>query len=577
MVAQQKLWKVVLAVAAALLGAYLVAILTYRMTGAWGPYALDGDQGQAVWQYWRYHVDGALKPGHLLTDYAFVMHAPPAWWAMMASLSTFVEPLTAAKILQVVTFITLTLGAVFVVGSRTHWLLGIAAGFLVLRSPDLASTMAGGYARSFGPSLLLLFLGAFLYERHRLCLAILVLQAALYPSVVVCCGLTYGAYCVLRGPTMKDRLRRSAGMFVAGLMIIGFGLYQDIAAPDWWGKMVSYDVAKTMPAWQKGGRVPDTPHLDPVTHISLNAGRGFKPLGHTLAPESAQTFVKEHLNETMIGIPAVLALAAIAVDRLRRRRDGTVPDVDARFPWQLAALMGGSVVGYFVARHFAFKMYLPSRQLAHTIQYLVMMGLPILCWCGARAVFGNRKVPALVAAIGLSVAPAFIFRGDGLEISPYRYSDYGRDKTVWEFVRALPLDAQFACDGYWCEGIGVFAYHRPYAARNLTHPFRLGYYEEAERRLVEMHRALYANTLDEVVAFADREKIDYFIYNIERVKKPQPNIYRPAKEKIHKLWKEAHDRGPMVLEAPPEEAVIFRRASTVIIDITKLRELVNRP
>lgn len=563
-------WWVARAIGAALLVAYFIQIIRLRMEGAWAPYSLDGDQAQAVFQYWRYHVDGALRPGHLLTDYAFVMHAPPGWWALMATLSSFVEPLMAAKVLQILAWALLTVAVVVVVGKRTEWLLGMAAAVLVLRSPDLMSVAAGGYARSFGPFLIILFLGAFISGRHRLVLAVLVLQAALYPSVVVPSALTYGAYCVIRGP-MRERLRRSAGMFVAGLLIIAFGKYQDIQAPDWWGSVVTYAEAEAMPAWRVGGRVPDVPHKPPVVAISQNAGRGFRPQGEALAPMSVRaTFGSDW---RLLGVPALFAVVAIAIDRIRHRRRGTKPDEDARFPWQVVALFAGAIAGYFVARVLAFKLYLPARQLAHTIPYLLQVGLPLLIWCGARVVVGKRRAWATAIAVGLAVVPVVVVRGDGLGRGS-SYKDFGADRPLWEAVRKLPLDAEIACDHYVCDNLGLFTYHHPYANRTLTHPFRKGYYEEAERRLVEMSRALYATSWSDFAAFAEREKVDYFVYTTLKLKAPERRMYRPAKDKIDPIFRAAASKPEgMVLARPPAEAVVFRYKTFIVLDLHKVLEL----
>ena len=67
---------------------WVFLLLWLTIAQAFRPYVAETDWKQAVWQYWRYNIDGAFPPGHLLTDCAFVTHAPPVWWAMMASLST---------------------------------------------------------------------------------------------------------------------------------------------------------------------------------------------------------------------------------------------------------------------------------------------------------------------------------------------------------------------------------------------------------------------------------------------------------------------------------------------------------
>ena len=556
---------------------YFVRVIGLRMKGAMAPFALDGDQAQAVFQYWRYHVDGALQPGHLLTDYAFVMHAPPGWWALMASLSTVWEPLMAAKILQVVAWALLTVTVVYVVGRRTEWLVGMATAALILRSPDLVSVAAGGYARSFGPFLLVLFFGAFLAERHRVVLGVLVLQAALYPSVVVPCGLTYGVYCLVKGP-MRERVQRCATLFVAGLLIIAFGKSQDIAAPAWWGSVVTMAEAEQMPAWQRGGRVPELPLKDPVLHITQNMERGFRPQGTSHAPVAVQTFVTTHFW-VMLGVPALLCGVVLLVDRIlrwrRRPAGGPVsrPDPDARLPWQWFALAAGVIAGYFLVRLMAFKMYLPARQLSHTVPYLLHMGVPLLAWCAARAVVGQRRWLATVLAIGLGVLPTFLIKGDGLGDGS-SYVDFGADKVFFDAVRKLPLDAEIACDHYVCDGLGVFMYHHPFANRTLTHPFRKGYYDEAERRLVEMSRALYATTWEQLATFAEKEHVDYFVYTTLKLKAPEKRMYQPAKRKIDAVFNAVKGKGKVLAE-PPAEAVVFRWRTFIILDLHKVRAMVQ--
>ena len=97
--------RVVLCVAAAAVLAFMIVLMALRYRGMFGEFSADGDQPQAVWHYWRYRVAGAFPPGDLMTDYAYVMHAPPVWWALMASLSTFMSPLVAAKVLNIVAWV----------------------------------------------------------------------------------------------------------------------------------------------------------------------------------------------------------------------------------------------------------------------------------------------------------------------------------------------------------------------------------------------------------------------------------------------------------------------------------------
>ena len=80
-------WRIAAVIATLLALAYVAAVLPPRFRFIFDDWVADPDQRQAVWQYWRYHINGAIPPGDFLTDYAFVMHAPLVWWIMMASLS----------------------------------------------------------------------------------------------------------------------------------------------------------------------------------------------------------------------------------------------------------------------------------------------------------------------------------------------------------------------------------------------------------------------------------------------------------------------------------------------------------
>ena len=112
----------------------------------------EGDWRQWIFQYWRYHVDGAFPPGELLTDYIFACQ-PPLYWLLMASLSTVLTPIHAAVVVSALAW-ALLLGAVFVgVRGRAGALVALVAVALLAREVEIFQWSAGGYPRSFGPGL----------------------------------------------------------------------------------------------------------------------------------------------------------------------------------------------------------------------------------------------------------------------------------------------------------------------------------------------------------------------------------------------------------------------------------------
>lgn len=549
--------------------AYVVATFIVRLPAIFDRWAADGDQAQAVWHYWRYHIDGAIPAGDLLTDYAFVMHAPPMWWALMAGLSHIFEPLMSAKILHVVAYFLTPAVAWLLVARRSAHVLGAAAAFLVVRSVDYHLIIAGGYARSFGPFLTLLFLWLFLERKHVATLAVLVLQAAFYPSVVIPCGIAYGTYTVVAGP-MAERKKRMLGMFVAGLLIIGLGKSQDLRAPEWWGHLVSEAEALEMPAWGPGGRISEAP-LRPVRlEVSRNLLRAFQTSGEPWLPQAGTAFAR-HPAMVSGAVIAALAVAGILGHRRSRKRNESVDPL----PWETLLLAASAFIAYFLARQMAFKLYLPYRALQHVLPYVIDVGIPLWLWAVVVRWFPRRRG---FAAIGLSafiIVSATSLWGDGLVIGGRTYLSFKHNRKLYTFLRTLPNDVVLGGDFTHTATIPLFGAHQVYINKNLTHPFRRGYYAECERRILRMYQALYASSLEEVVAFGREEDVQYLVYRPKHFfQQKDQRLFQPVRRELDRLWEERRASGGFALANPPASAVVFRDGDQVVV---KIEALVGTP
>ncbi len=545
--------------------AFLFAVRTAqpRFAGMWGEWSCDPDQRQAIWHYWRYAIDGAFPDGNLLTDYAFVMHAPPGWWLMMAPLSAIVGPLVAAKIWTVVSYFGTAFMAYMATRTKGGPLVAAATVFMLLRQDDFWRITAGGYARSFGPFLVFLFLWAWLSGRHRTTLAVLVLQAALYPSVVIPCGLTYGAYTVLAGPTMKRRLARMAGMTVAGVLVISVGLFQDLKAPSWWGSVVTEAEAIAMPAWGPGGRTHDAPLRPWQNELKKNFTRGFSAGGTQKPPFPALTaFAFSYNCAPLYLFFGLLGTAGVV---LARRRKLTMI-----LPWQPLALMGGSLAGYVLARTIAFKLYLPYRVLAHCIPYVLYLLVPLAVAAFVCALLPRRR--HLAGAVTLMVVVVVMGVVGGLDFRSKRptYSSAASLATMYQAIEKMPLTTTFAGELKMLDTIPLFGKRPVYVNRVLTHPFRKGYYDECERRLLANYEAYYANSWDEVIAFADAEGVNAIAINVDHFRGVDPRLFQPVLKKVKRIFN-AKKGQPFVLKNPPADAVVFRKGGRYIVDIALLK------
>lgn len=579
----------VAAAVATLLGvAYFCAAASINLALTLAPAQFAGDHAQAVAHYWRYHVDGAMPAGDLLTDYAFLMHAPIGWWAPMALLSTFLTPLAAAKVLSVVAYVVTGALAWLIVfrSTRNNFYVAAAALVLVARCQDCHYFLAGGYARSFGPALVLLFVLAWAFWSHRAVLLVLILQAALYPSVVVACGLAYGTYCVLAVAAgqlgaasqlrlrvrlrLRLQLRRCATLALAGVVIIGLGMMQELRAPKEWGAVVWLEDALKMPAWGRGGRIQEAP-LQPISlEVNRNLVRAFTTTGHVpvrLLARSLDTRLPwngSQIAHFFVGVWFGLFLLVVA------RRIWRGPAYGFHVPWQMPALFVAAFVGYLLARALAFKLYLPYRVLAHSWVWLILLVVPLVAYELGLWMASRKRATAI--AVVLSLAPTLFLLGDGLAVVPgiYPNSAANREHLHAWVKKKTPLDAFFAGDLGSMDKIPLFTHRQVLVNRVLAHPFRPGFYALVDERIRETYAALYANDPAALIAFGKKWSVDYVLYHHEIVTRVDRRLFEPIKRDVARLFRANKARGPFAIETVPASAVVYRKGPLRVIDLAKL-------
>jgi hypothetical protein len=227
------------------------------------------------------------------------------------------------------------------------------------------------------------------------------------------------------------------------------------------------------------------------------------------------------------------------------------------------------IAAYLLARALAFRLYLPYRPLQHVFPYLFYAGFPLLLWALFVNLLPRRRAAATALTVALSVVPMVAVFGDGLEVGPATYARYRFNEKLYRFVRKLPQGAMIAGDFIHTSSIPLFAHHNVYVNKNLTHPFRTGYYLECERRILETYRALYATSLGDVVDFAKREGIDYLVFRRDAFKTKDNRLFQPVRRELDALWTTNKAVG-FALEKVPPAAVVFRAGNTVLVDLKKL-------
>jgi hypothetical protein len=535
---------------------YALAVMKARFTPAFAPWVAETDWKQAVWQYYRYYEEGVFPAGHALTDYAFVYHGQPLYLPLMATLSTFFDPRFAANLINIGCFVAALVFIYYAVRARSSHFVGLASVVFLAHDARFFRITAGGYARTFGPTLTLAFLAAWLSGRRRLVLVVLMVQAGIYPSVAVPSCVAFGIYSLIE--FWRDRKWRPiAELAGTAVAVIALAMAQNIRAPSWWGSLVWMSEAKQMPAFFPGSRMPLVP-LKPIGRTVWHTVR--QGWGHNgeIFPELAK-WNHAHDYVATLGLVGVALLIAL----IRRQR------FPLHIPWLMLCAFGG----YMLARTVAFQMFVPRRMMDHVWPYALAVAIPLAFWfCVQGLAPKSRRWIRELATVLLVIVPLLVFAGHGVA-KRAAYRNYAKDAKLYEFVKTLPKQAQFAGNMQPMDEIPLFSQRQPYVNWKLAHPFRKGYWAEIERRVLRMYEAFYATDFDTVLRFADEEKIDYFIVDRKRFKKLEKGdgqLFEPLRSKVRPWFRQG--RGNFVLDPAPEEAILFEHRGYDVIDLAKLAE-----
>lgn len=538
---------------------YVLVLVVMRFFYAFAPWTMEGDWKQWIWQYHRYYTEGAFPPGHVITDYQFRVQ-PPLYFAAMASLSHVVHPGVAARLLALLAWALILVGAYRSTTRLSHWLLGLAAVVLVSHDFGLFLTTTGGYPRSFGPALVLLLLDAWLGRRHGRAVALLVVMAGLYPSVLPPCGLAYGGWTFFAALREGRRvwLFKVGSLAIAACVSAGLALTQNVLAQPWWGSVITLAEAEQLPALQPGGRMRWLPFGDYFNQVGLWLVQPFAPSG---ALDHFDVHPWPVVGPILGGVFALVLLLLVLV---RWRRGAPV-----RVPWEILVLIAAAMVVYLVARELAFRLYLPLRVLQHLLPVCVIVAVPSLAYQACR---GWESARGLSRALLLALAPVFVLSGDGFLLPGW--GDYSYRAPELSFIEEhTPIDAQFAGDIATMDIIPYFTARPVYVNWTMAHPFRLGYWREMERRLLRIHDVMYATDRQAVLAFLAEEHVDYLVIDPDRFVEPDTGrkLFNPIRAPVLRWFKERRPLG-FVLAAPPVSAIAFSDADLVIIDAARLRE-----
>ena len=400
--------------------------------------------------------------------------------------------------------------------------------------------MASATPRAYALPLLTLQLAALAAGRQKLALAVLPLQAVLYPLGCALAAVTMGGWALwrhlesavgggggagwrmgrpgkprpygshvgarlaspadhqpspwLRHP-LRPLLRELALLAAVTLVALGLVVWGQLDAARRYGPTVSGAEAREMSEFQQGGRAA---YFVPNRYqFWLESSRS----GFALSPK----------DPLLGGLPALTLPFTLAVALALWMLAGWLrllpPPAVPRAGVLLLVVLVGSLALFFAAHWLLFLLYLPARHVQFSLP-LVWALAGGLCWTllgervAARLAGGRGQragVSDQLAPTGLSGAETFVLVGIGLlALHPPPPGDFyivGRHPAVYTYLRQTPpstLVAALPSDG---STLPLFGLRGVLTSYEHLLPYQPGYYDPLRERTDAFRSAFYAPTL----------------------------------------------------------------------------------
>lgn len=460
-------------------------------------YVVQDDAREYV--FWmQQFVDPTILPNDLIAQY-FQSITPPGFatlYHLMAIVG--IQPLLLSKILPIVLGCVTTLYG-FGVCLRIFPI--PAAGFistlLLNQSLWFKDDIASATPRAFVYPLFLAFLYYLLRQNRFVVIAILILQALVYPPLIFI-SITLLFLRLWRWESGKLRLHRRRVPYIAlaivlsGLTLLPYALSSGEFAP-----VITRSQAWTMPELHPGGRHP---FFDPNPWKFWLIGEHSGILPPLLPP----------LIWVGLFLPWVMR---------HRSRFRLVQQINPAIA-VLSQLVWVSLGLYVAAHAVLLKLFFPTRYTTHTFRIVLAIaaGIVLVVWFDAmlRVCEGllrreQGKSVAWRMALTSAIAAVLVFYPQISGNFPRTNYRVATDGTLYQFLQQQPKGTLVASLSDAANNIPTFAQRSILFSKEYALPFHLGYYRQIQQRSLDVIQAQYSPDLTKAQATIQKYGIDFWL------------------------------------------------------------------
>lgn len=356
--------------------------------------------------------------------------------------------------------------------------------------------ISGGLAQSFAFPLLIGYLVASAYDRVFTAGMVIFLQSLFNPYIFILCSATQGLQGVFAAASASRRsaapVRPSVTRFALSGIPVALGggvlvVQYCLLFPEAFGGLATLSDMVGRPEFTASGRY----ELIPIPSLAYELMRPW-------------TF---HLPFDVWGTVAGVFFGLFGLTILGLgfvwREHGT----NRRMLIVLGSLLIASLVLYLVSRPVLMKLFVPRRYLEFSLSvvYCVSVGL-----CLRRVIIelGLTRIAFPLLTVALVALGAARVSGTGIY-------DYGDHAALYRFIRSTPTHSLTAGHPRLMDSVMTFGRRPALVTYELSHPWRLGYWDEICMRTRDFFTAYYASDPATVREFGRKYGVDYLIVREE--------------------------------------------------------------
>ena len=368
---------------------------------------------------------------------------------------------------------------------------GFISSLLLNQNLWMVDDLSSGTPRAFIYPLFLASIYYLLRANLLLYLLVIVLQGLFYPPTV----LLSAAILFFRLSFHRDR--RNRRICFLGLLTAFAILYTYAIKTFDFEPLITVTQAKFLPEFLDGGRTAFFVD-DPIQFWLLSRRSGLFPIEWQYTLMCAYQFILFLLKQYPVRFRLVGKINQKAIVLLQ--------------------ILLASLLMYFLARIFLFRLHLPSRYSHHTLRMIIAIGDgvaiavifdPVVRWLDRQFNHYGKllKSVGLIALICLLLYPTY-----AVQSYPYRLG-YVTPKTVeiYQFLQQQPKDSLIATLSEDGDFIPSLAGRSTLVAPEYSIPYHWGYYQKIRQRVKDLIQAQYSTDIETVKKFIQKYQINFWL------------------------------------------------------------------